>query len=102
MRKIAELLRLQAEGLSVRQVADSLGLPRSTVADYIRRLKQAGLTWPLPDEADEAELLERLFGAACARADARPMPDWAAVHAERKRPGVTLHLLWLEYKQVHP
>ena len=32
MRKIAELLRLQAEGLSVRQVADSLGLPRSTVA----------------------------------------------------------------------
>ena len=102
MRKIAELLRLQAEGLSVRQVADSLGLPRSTVADYIRRLKQAGLTWPLADEADEAELLERLFGAACTPAGARPMPDWAAVHAERKRPGVTLHLLWLEYKQVHP
>ncbi len=102
MRKIVELLRLQAEGLSVRQVADSLGLPRSTVADYIGRLKQAGLTWPLPDEVNEAELLERLFGAECARAGARPMPDWAAVHAERKRPGVTLRLLWLEYKQVHP
>ncbi len=93
MRKIAELLRLQAEGLGVRQMADSLGLPRSTVADYIRWLKRAGLSWPLPDEAAEAELLDRLFGAERARAGARPMPDWATVHAERKPPGVTLHLL---------
>ena len=81
MRKIVDLLRLQAEGLSVRQVADSLGLPRSTVADYIRRLKQAGLTWPLPAEADEAELLEGLFGAVCAGAGARPLPEWGAVLA---------------------
>ncbi len=42
MRKIADPLRLQAQGLSGRQGADSSGLPRSTVADYIRRLKQAG------------------------------------------------------------
>ncbi len=102
MRKIVDLLRLQAEGLSVRQVADSLGLPRSTVADYIGRLKRAGLSWPVPDEADEAELLDRLFGAERAQAGARPMPDWATVHSERKRPGVTLQLLWVEYKHVHP
>ena len=32
----------------------------------------------------------------------RPIPDWARVHAERRRKGVTLALLWHEYKAVHP
>src|SRR3989304_3323316 len=33
---------------------------------------------------------------------ARPLPDWATVHAEHQRPGVTRALLWLEYKAAHP
>jgi len=32
----------------------------------------------------------------------RGMPDWGAVHRELRRPGVTLWLLWEEYKTVHP
>ena len=101
MRKIKELLRLRAEGCSVRQMADSLGVPRSTVADYVRRLERAGLSWPLADD-DEDAVLMRLFGEEGALNARRSMPDWAEVHAERKRPGVTLHLLWFEYKAVHP
>ncbi|MRU54324.1 hypothetical protein, partial [Pseudomonas gessardii] len=31
----------------------------------------------------------------------RPMPDWAHVHAELRRPGVTLALLWQEYRLTH-
>ncbi len=102
MRKIRELLRLQAEGLSVRQLAESLGVPRSTVADYLQRVADAGVTWPLPAGTDDAALLARLFGPEASRRAHRPLPDWAAVHAERKRPGVTLQLLWLEYKRDHP
>jgi transposase len=30
------------------------------------------------------------------------MPDWATVHQELKRKGVTLFLLWQEYKARHP
>jgi transposase len=30
------------------------------------------------------------------------MPDWAHVHAELRRPGVTLALLWQEYRLAHP
>ncbi len=30
------------------------------------------------------------------------MPDWAYFHAERKKPGVTLELLHLEYLEQHP
>ena len=33
---------------------------------------------------------------------ARPLPDWAHVHAELKRRGVTLALLWQEYRAEHP
>lgn len=102
MRKIRELVRLRAEGRSVRQMADSLGVPRSTVADYVCRIAQAGLTWPLAEDVEEDAVLRQLFGEEGAQRGRRPMPDWAEVHAERKRPGVTLQLLWLEHKQDHP
>lgn len=103
MRPILELLRLDAEQhRSVRQIAASLGLPRSTVADYLRRFRDAGLPWPLPADVDEAVLEARLFPAGPASHAARPLPDWATVHAEHKRPGVTRQLLWLEYKAAHP
>lgn len=29
-------------------------------------------------------------------------PDWAEVHRELRRPGVTLQLLWIEYKERNP
>ena len=45
---------------------------------------------------------------SCFRADpgvqrfARAMPDWASLHRELRHPGVTLWLLWQEYKSRHP
>jgi DNA-binding NarL/FixJ family response regulator len=48
MRKIKELLRLDAEGLSEREISRSLKLSRSTVQRYRQRAEEAGLTWPLP------------------------------------------------------
>ena len=104
MRKIREVLRLsQGEGLSRRQVARAAGVPPTTVADYLGRLAAAGLSWPLPDDVDDADLERRLF----TRGDfppqsQRPMPDWAAVHRELRRPSVTLQLLWMEHKEAHP
>src|SRR3990172_1102639 len=103
MRLILEVLRLNAEQhLSVRQIAGSLGLPRSTVADSLRRFRDTGLPWPLPVDVDETSLEARLFGAGREPPPSRPLPDWAAVHTEHKRPGVTRQLLWLEYKADHP
>lgn len=103
MRPILELLRLDTEQhRSVRQIAASLGLARSTVADYLRRFRDSGLPWPLPADLDEVALEARLFPSGPARQVTRPLPDWATVHAEHKRPGVTRQLLWLEYKAAHP
>ena len=104
MRKIREILRLAlGEGLSRRQVAAATGVPASTVADHLARARRAGLGWPLPDDLDDARLEARLFAPARRRHRSRPpVPDWAAVHRELRRKGVTLQLLWLEYRERHP
>lgn len=56
MRKIREALRLRADGLSGRQVAQSLSLGRATVSEYFRRADVAGLGWPLPDDLSDVDL----------------------------------------------
>lgn len=103
MRKIREVLRLTAAGLSARQVAASVKLARSTVADYLRRAQAAGVHWPLPDDVDEDSLMGRLYPvAASCEANHPPLPDWRHIQHELTRKGVTLMLLWQEYKVRHP
>ena len=103
MRKIQEVLRLHAAGHSQQDISRSCGIGRSTVGEYLQRAREAGLGWPLPDDLDTAALERRLFPPVLAvEAAVRGMPDWEAVHRELRRPGVTLWLLWEEYKTVHP
>lgn len=104
MRKIKEVLRLSYEqGRSRRQVAASAGLGRATVADYLRRFEAAGLAWPAAAALDDTALERALFpSVAKVPAAERAEPDWAHVHRELRRPGVTLMLLWQEYKAAHP
>jgi len=104
MRQIKEVLRLKhAVGLSQQAIADSTGVPRSTVRDYLIRARAAKLSFPLPDDLDNEQLNALLFPVREAGApQQRPNPDWGEVHKELKRKGVTLQLLWEEYKQQHP
>lgn len=103
MRKIQEVLRLHyTADLSIRAIARSLGASPSTIGEYIRRAEVAGLSWPLPVSMDEAALERRLFPPAPPSTTQRPLPNWARVHAELRRKGVTLSLLWQEYKVEHP
>lgn len=78
MRRIRDVLQLKAGGRSKRQIAASIGIGPTAAGDYLylRRAKQAGLVWPLPDALDNATLELRLFPAPqtiCA--DQRPQPD---------------------------
>jgi len=103
MRKVREVLRLSwACGLSSRQVARSCGLGRTTVGEYVRRAKGAGLCWPLPEGLDDAQLEQRLFPPPPGiPTEQRPIPVWSEVHRELRRKSVTLFLLWQEYKERH-
>lgn len=104
MRKIREVLRLKFDcHLSEREIAQSCAISRSTVGEYQRRYEQTGLSWPLPADLDDAQLEAALFPPLpCVARTARPQPDWPQVHQELRRKGVTLFLLWQEYKAAHP
>ena len=105
MRTIKEVLRLKlACGLSDRQVARSCSIGRATVSEYLRRAEKAGLSWPLPEGMDDSQLDARLFPVAPAFSAGvpRPVPDWLKTREEMRKKGVTLFLLWEEYKEIHP
>jgi len=64
MRKIRDVLRLSAEGLSTRQIAASLAIGRTTLRGYLDRAAELGLSWPLPPEMSDTDLERRLFDRA--------------------------------------
>ena len=98
MRQVREVLRLKHVcGQSGHQIAAMVGVSRYTVAEYLRRAGVVGITWPVPPELDDAALERRLFMPPFTPPEAlRPQPAWASVHAELRRPGVTLLLAWEE------
>jgi transposase len=104
MRKIKEVLRLHFEkGLSAREIARSLDIGRGTIKNYLDRVQEAGLRWPLPAEIDEATLERQLFPPIPPIAqEKRPMPPMEYLHQELRKKGVTLQLLWHEYKERSP
>ena len=73
------------------------------MSGYLGRVAVAKLGWPLPAELDDDTVLERLlFPDEHHPVRTRPEPDWAAIHRELRRPGVTLQLLWEEHRGAHP
>src|SRR5712692_9766436 len=104
MRKLRDVLRLKYDaGLPQRAIAQACGIGLGTVTAYLQRATAAGFTWPLPDDLDDTALEARLFvQPASVSATDRVVPDWHHLHQELKRPGVTLALLWHEYRAAHP
>src|SRR4051794_34261417 len=100
MRKIREVLRLRfAQGLSQRAIGISLRLSTGAVNACLSRARLAGLSWPLPEALDDSHLEALLYPPPPTVAtERRPVPDWAVVHRELRRPNMTLALLWEEYR----
>jgi transposase len=103
MRKSREILRHILDlGLSYEVTRKSLGVSHGQVCRTLAKVRQRGLLWadiaPLCD--DELETL--LYGSPQPPTAAVPLPDWPALDAELRRPGVTLLLLHQEYKAQHP
>jgi hypothetical protein len=103
MRKIREVLRLRAQGLSDREIARVVGSGRTTVARIRLRAEEVGLSWPPPEGLSDSAL-EALLYPPIPHPSIQPraMPQWSYIHQELRRPAVTLQLLWLEYKATHP
>ncbi|HOV20708.1 MAG TPA: IS21 family transposase [Ottowia sp.] len=89
------------QGHSQRQCAACLGISKAAVAKYLAAAAAAGLGWQAAQDMSEAELAARLAprraagGGTC-------IPDFARIHRELARKGMTLMLLWQEYQAEHP
>lgn len=101
MRKIKEILRLKQQGLSCNAIAGACRIARSTVQEYLKRAEAAGISWPLPEGLHDIDLDRLLFTKPDPQLK-KPLPDFGHIHTELARKGVTLKLLWQEYRQEQP
>ncbi|MGN7712643.1 IS21 family transposase [Agrobacterium radiobacter] len=104
MRQLRQMLRLAGSGTSSREIAVVLGIARSTVQDNLRRAAEIGLTWPLPGDLTDDALENKLFVRNGVKQGTRRRtePIWAELVVELKKPGVTLQILWEEYRAANP
>lgn len=104
MRKLNDVLRLTyTEGLPQRAVADSCGLSVGAINGYIQAFRESDLAWPLPLDLSEEDLWKKLnLPAKEEKPPSRPYPDLDYLHKELRRKGVTLKLLWQEYRREYP
>ena len=103
-RTIKEILRLKSQNLSIRQISQSVGKSVGSIHKLLQKAEEAGLAWPLPEGIDDEQLEQLLYPPKIEKIveGRRVVPDWAWVHKELKRKGVTRLLLWEEYKAQNP
>ena len=102
MRQIRQVLRLHLEaGLTYGQVGRALGIPKSTVGKFALLARAAGVDWDGAQVLSDEQLEARLFQPAVPREARHLDPDYAYIHQELKRAGVTLQLLWEEYARAN-
>jgi len=104
MRQLRQMLQLARDGASSREIARVLGVARSTVQENLTRAAAAGLSWPLPGDLTDDALEGRLFARAGVKPGVRRRaePNWADLVIELKKPGVTMMVLWEEYRAAQP
>ena len=93
-----EVLRLRSvNGLSQNAIARTAHVSKHSVQDVLEAARERGVSWEDVEGMSEEAAYALLFPG---RGDAGPVradPDWARVHRELARTGVTLKLLHAEY-----
>ena len=85
-------------GESLARCAQALGVSKGVVSKYVTLARAQGLEdWSLIDSMSDAELHSRLLAGQDERGPC-VLPDFALMHRELSRKGMTLMLLWQEYQ----
>ncbi|MCI0557992.1 MAG: IS21 family transposase [Nitrososphaera sp.] len=101
MKSIREILRLHFDcGFSRKKIQRITKFSRTSICEYISRAQESGISWPLPEDDNALENL--LFPGKKPKEATRPIPDCPYIHTELRKKHVTLALLWMEYKLIHP
>jgi transposase len=100
MSKIKDILRLRFDaGLSLRDISKCCSVGPATVSEILSRFATSGLSWPLLGETSETELEKAVYKGKNSSRHKR-QPDFALMHQELKRKGMTKLLLWQEYRDL--
>lgn len=103
MRNIREILRQKwSLNRSHREVAASLNISIGGVSKIVGKADEAALTWGVVETLTDEDLERVVYGTQKAPSATRATLDFPYLHAERKRPGVTLALLHVEYLEKCP
>jgi len=86
--------------LKHRAIATSVNCSAGTVSNVIRLATLADIKWPLPDGLTEDLLHGRLYPKQPHPAS-KTRPDYKAIHQQMSQKGMTLVLLWEEYKSQY-
>jgi transposase len=105
MEKIREILRLsQEQQMSLRVISSVTGVSKTTVGDYLFEFKRSGLSYQ-----EVCQLSDDLLGSVFENSNCASNKKYEELSVEfdgyvteLKRPGVTLYLLWEEYRGKHP
>ena len=96
MRQLKDVLSLKLESHhSHQRIAQMLGLSKGVVTKYVKLAADADLAWPQIQDMDETALHNRLQATQVHSSDF-VTPDYAKLHQELGRKGMTLMLLWQE------
>jgi transposase-like protein len=97
MEKVQQIQSLHREGVPIKEIARRLGISRTSVKKYIRRLKDG------PDDEELLLLSEAAYGSEQTEQSRRRYEGllrfFAQASCELGRTGVTREILWGEYMQ---
>jgi transposase len=106
MKKIKEILKLKyITNISIRAIGRAVNVPPSTVSDYCKRFEKTGYTIDEILKFNEEKIYQHLFPEKKIpkiKKKDKPLPDFAYIHKEIAKKGVTFELLWMEYKEQYP
>lgn len=103
MPSIKEILRLSMmEHMTNNKTAIALGCHHDTVKNILTRAQNAGIEWPLPENMDDIQLEELLYPEGKRTIPEKPEPEMEYIDREMHKRGVTLSLLWHEYRKTYP
>lgn len=94
------ILEYRAMGLSRNMIAKTKSVGKSSVSDVFQRADELHLAYEDIKKLSDEEVYRRLFPERHQSELLYEMPDYNAIHRELKRVGVTLKLLWQEYKDT--
>ncbi len=98
--KVRLIIELASAGLSRNKIALSRNMGKNSVGDVLRIAKEKGLTAELIKDFSDDEVYQLIFPQKYQVEHLYEKPDYDYVHSELKKTGVTLKLLWNEYKDT--